>query len=147
MILWRSRLFRGKPAYASTIYLVNTSTRSKSRKSLLLPGLEAEYGYCPENAGVEYDRSGIHVDTHLTGISSPPGQSRVDLNQLKALWLRAKISSLTRGRSLLPDSTPYRGQFWTTPEIATVGLNETDLVRRRYQIPSLGGSELVRDAR
>ncbi len=87
-----------------------------------------------ENAGVEYDQSGIHTDSHLITSSrhifaagAVTGRSE---STQGALAQSKIVANNMWGRSLLTfDRTSVPRVIWTTPEIATIGMNETDLVR------------------
>lgn len=106
----------------------------KVEKVLVAAGWKPNMDIGLENAGVEYDRSGIHVDTHLATSSrhifaagAVTGRSE---STQGALAQSKIVANNVWGRSLAVfDSNAIPRVLWTTPEIATVGLNETDLVR------------------
>jgi pyruvate/2-oxoglutarate dehydrogenase complex dihydrolipoamide dehydrogenase (E3) component len=112
-----------------------TEHHVKVDRVLLAAGRTPNVDIGLENTGVEYDQTGVKADEFLT--TSTPGiyaagdvLGRVGRTHAAIYEARlAAHNSLGRAKQAA-DYTAMPRIVWTTPEIATVGLNEADLARQ-----------------
>jgi len=116
-------------------YLVGEEEHSiKVEKVLIAAGRTPNTDIGLENAGVEYDETGIKTDEFLTtsahhiyaagDVLGRFGKTHSALNES-----RVGANNLLGRNKIAPNYTAVPRVIWTNPEIAAVGLTEKDLTR------------------